>query len=112
MKGEVQFSVLAETIVDKMYIKTLRDKIELDVLLTHLRTQSLKWPIYALYKKYPADLSYVLEKCRVEPIGLFFNTTAASNSYVTVRLKEHMFKEYNMKIKVEEMKAVTRFVGP
>ena len=100
LRWKEQLPIVAETSIARRYFYTARDKIELHVFadasedtmcaVAYLRSQP---------KEYSADLAFVIGKCRVAPMRhLSIPRLELQAAVMTVRLKEQIVKEHEMKI--------------
>ena len=100
LRWKEQLPILAETRIDRRYFNRERDKTEI-----HLFADASEDTMCAVAylssqpKEYSADLAFVIEKCRVEPMRhLSIPPLELQAAVMAVRLKEQIVKEHEMKI--------------
>ena len=100
LRRKEEIPIVAETSIDRRYLKGERDKAELHVFadasedtmcaVAYLRSQS---------KEDSSDLAFVIGKCRVAPMRhLSITRLELQAAVMAVRLKEQIVKEHKMKI--------------
>ena len=68
-------------------------------LLTHLKTQCAVAYLRSKMKEYPADLAFVIVKCRVAPMShLSIPRLELQAAVMAVKLNEQIVKEHEMKL--------------
>ena len=100
LKWKAQLPEVAETSIDRRYFSTAKDKWEPHVFADASEdTMCAVAYLRSKPKEYPADLAFVIGKCRVAPMRhLSIPRLELQAAVVAVRLKEQIVKEHESKV--------------